>query len=71
MSSIYALSPEWSLPARDVLYEVAHGKFNTEISRDLFITEASVKTHVFKLLGKLDPQDCGQLAIYVRRTNLL
>lgn len=38
---------------RDVLIEVAHGKSNTEISRDLFITEATVKTHVSKLLGKL------------------
>ena len=56
---------------RDVLIEVAHGKFNTEISRDLFITEATVKTHVSKLLGKLDLRDRVQLAIYVYRTNLL
>ena len=56
---------------RDVLIEVAHGKSNTEISRDLFITEATVKTHVSKLLGKLDLRDRVQLAIYVYRTNLL
>ncbi|MEW1935468.1 response regulator transcription factor [Rhodococcus sp. NPDC079359] len=56
---------------RDVLIEVAHGKSNTEISRDLFITEATVKTHVSKLLGKLDRRDRVQLAIYVYRTNLL
>ncbi|MDQ1179451.1 hypothetical protein QE449_001363 [Rhodococcus sp. SORGH_AS303] len=34
-------------------------------------TRPRVRTHVFEPLGELDLQDCGQLAIYVRRTNLL
>ena len=56
---------------RDVLIEIAHGKSNSEISRDLFISDATVKTHVSKLLAKLDLRDRIQLAIYVYRTNLL
>ncbi len=56
---------------RDVLLEVARGKSNIEISRDLFISEATVKTHVSKLLAKLQARDRVHLAIYAYRHNLL
>jgi DNA-binding NarL/FixJ family response regulator len=48
---------------RDVLVLVARGLSNTEISRELFLSQATVKTYVSRLFTKLDVRDRVQLAV--------
>jgi DNA-binding NarL/FixJ family response regulator len=38
---------------REILVEVATGKSNAEIGRDLFVSEYTVKAHVARVLNKL------------------
>ncbi|HET8928767.1 MAG TPA: response regulator transcription factor [Microbacterium sp.] len=41
----------------EVLRLVAQGRTNAEIGRELFVTDATVKTHVARMLGKLGARD--------------
>ena len=46
----------------DVLEQIVYGKSNKEIAAELEITEATVKTHINSLLGKLAVTDRTQAA---------
>jgi DNA-binding NarL/FixJ family response regulator len=46
----------------DVLQEIVHGKSNKEIATALNVSEATVKTHINSLLGKLGVTDRTQAA---------
>ncbi len=48
---------------QDVLALVARGSSNAEIATELFISLATVKTHVSRLLTKLDARDRAQLIV--------
>jgi DNA-binding NarL/FixJ family response regulator len=48
---------------REVLELVARGLSNQEVSRELFLSEATVKTYVSRLLAKLEVRDRVQLAV--------
>ncbi|MGW0770230.1 response regulator [Streptomyces sp. NPDC002676] len=48
---------------REVLTLVGRGRTNTEIAEDLFITVATAKSHVSRLLTKLGARDRVQLVI--------
>ena len=47
----------------DVLVHVAAGRSNAEISAALHVSVATVKTHVSRLLAKLDARDRAQLVV--------
>jgi DNA-binding NarL/FixJ family response regulator len=48
---------------REVWELVVAGRSNTEIAGDLFLSEATVKTHVSRLLAKLSARDRIQLVV--------
>jgi DNA-binding NarL/FixJ family response regulator len=55
---------------REVLELVAKGQSNAEIAAQLFVSHATVKTHVSRLLMKLDARDRAQLVMIAYETGV-
>jgi DNA-binding NarL/FixJ family response regulator len=55
---------------REVLELVAKGQSNAEIATALFVSHATIKTHVSRLLMKLDARDRAQLVMVAYETGL-
>ena len=55
----------------NVLLQVARGLSNHEISQALFVTEATVKTHVTRILSKLGLRDRTQAVVFAYETGLI
>ena len=55
----------------EVLTHIARGLTNTELAETLFISEATVKTHVRNLLTKLDARDRVQLVVFAYEAGLV
>lgn len=56
---------------REVLVQVGHGMSNAEIGAELFMSEATVKAHVSRLLVKLGVANRVQIAILAHDAGLL
>jgi DNA-binding NarL/FixJ family response regulator len=56
---------------REVLELIAHGLSNSEIAARLYLTEATVKTHVAHIYRKLGLRDRAQAVVYAHEAGLL
>lgn len=55
---------------REVLESIARGGSNAEIAAELYVSHATVKTHVSRLLMKLDARDRAQLVMIAYETGV-
>ncbi|WP_035750280.1 response regulator [Arthrobacter sp. 35W] len=55
----------------EVLESIAQGLSNAEIAHTLFLSEATVKTHVRRILTKLHLRDRVQVVVYAYETGLV
>ncbi|WP_088317398.1 response regulator transcription factor [Kineosporia sp. R_H_3] len=78
----FTARPQQSLPTaaeleqltvreREVLVLVAHGLTNTDIAAHLVVSEATVKTHVGRVLYKLGVHDRAQAVVVAYKTGLV
>ena len=56
---------------REVLVLIARGRTNSDIAGYLFVAEATVKTHVGRILAKLGARDRVQIVVTAYETGLM
>lgn len=56
---------------QEVLREVAQGRSNTEIAASLYLSEATVKTYVTRILAKLQARDRAQAVVFAYEFGLV
>ncbi|SEA82900.1 response regulator [Leifsonia sp. 21MFCrub1.1] len=66
-----AALPQLTEREREVLTLVAHGLTNTEIGERLFLSPLTAKTHVSRIMTKLDARDRVHLVVLAYETGLV
>jgi DNA-binding NarL/FixJ family response regulator len=56
---------------REMLAWVATGRSNQEIANELFLSPATVRTHISRAMGKLGARDRAQLVVFTVRAGLV
>ncbi|MBO0897219.1 MULTISPECIES: response regulator transcription factor [Arthrobacter] len=56
---------------REVLIQIAAGRSNAEIAREMFLAEATVKTHISNLLAKIQVRDRVQAVVFAYESGLI
>ena len=56
---------------REILICIAQGKSNIEISKELYITEHTVKKHTSNIFSKLNLKDRMQAALYAYNNEII
>jgi DNA-binding NarL/FixJ family response regulator len=56
---------------REVMALVANGLSNDEIAERLFVSPATAKTHVSRVMSKLDARDRAQVVVTAYETGLV
>jgi DNA-binding NarL/FixJ family response regulator len=56
---------------REVMVEVASGASNAEIAGRMFLSEATVKTHIGRVLSKLGLRDRAQIVVLAYEAGLV
>jgi DNA-binding NarL/FixJ family response regulator len=62
---------ELTVREREVLLQIGRGRSNREIATELFLGEATVKTHVNRILSKLGARDRVQAVVIAYETGLV
>jgi len=62
---------ELTLREREIIALVARGFRNAEVARALFVTEATVKTHLNNVFNKLEIRDRVALTLYALRMGII
>jgi DNA-binding NarL/FixJ family response regulator len=56
---------------REILVQLARGRSNAEIAEELFVSETTVKTHVARVLMKLELRDRVQAVIFAYENDIV
>jgi DNA-binding NarL/FixJ family response regulator len=70
-SAVAPASTPLSEREQEVLVAIGRGLSNTEIASSLFLSESTVKTHVGRILAKLELRDRVQAVIYAYKNGLV